>query len=324
MSGKFFAKAFAFGLFLCALCVLLPKGADALELRIRNDFGNKLNTVVVYYDDASGAWVTRGWYIVGAKSSKTFNFSTSKSDIYLFSSLDGSTTTWGKGDVSRVVVAEAFKYSDGQECPAGKNRRSVKFTKHTANNNIINYKPTGTSGPLANAGGSPTPLPDAGNKSGGRDRQAVASANIVNLINNERNAAGLPDAGSPEKLNAAARTRAREMTQKYDIDTRPDGRSYVTAIADNGLSYALVWATCKKAPDDNSLTIYSDFYKNEEYKQHVLSKDLTDVGVGIFKSGNDYVCMQVFCFKTAPNQEKSLSESFKELEESLKKLGDLF
>jgi uncharacterized protein YkwD len=296
----------------------------ALELRIRNDFGNKLNTTVVYYDDGSGAWMTRGWYIVSAKSSKTFKFSTSKPDIYLFSSLNGTKTTWGKGDVTRVVVAEAFKYSDGQECPAGKNRRSVKFTKYTAKNNIINYKPTDTSGPLANAGGSSTPLPDAGNKSGGRDRQAVASANIVNLINNERNAAGLPNAGSPEKLNAAAVTRAREMTLKNDINTRPDGRKYGTAISDNGLSYLLVWGTCKRFDKDNALAIYADFYKDATYKKYALSKDLTDVGVGIFKSGKEYVCMQVFCFKTAPNQEKSLSESFKELEESLKKLGDLF
>jgi len=68
-----------FALLACALIMALavPALAQALELRVRNDFANSLDTAVVYFDDSSGVWRTRGWYVVGPKSSKTFTFSTS-------------------------------------------------------------------------------------------------------------------------------------------------------------------------------------------------------------------------------------------------------
>ena len=60
-------------------------------------------------------------------------------------------------DVIRVVIADNFNYRDGKECPAGRNRLTEKFTKYTAKNNVVNYRPVDDSAPLPNAGFSPRP-----------------------------------------------------------------------------------------------------------------------------------------------------------------------
>ena len=100
---KFLAVLFAVLIVLCAV----SGSALALELRIQNDFNSKLSTVVVYYDDASVAWKTKGWYIVDAKSLKTFRFSTSKADIYLYSQLQNTNIAWGVGDLTRTIISES-------------------------------------------------------------------------------------------------------------------------------------------------------------------------------------------------------------------------
>lgn len=297
--------------------------ASALELRIQNDFAEKLYTAVVYYDDGAGAWTTKGWYIADAKAAKTIRFSTSKQDIFIYSELAGSKTTWGKGDVTRVVIAEKFEYRDSGECPAGTKRRSVKFTKYTAKNGALNYRPKKTSAPLPNAGGPAAPAPNAGDKKERRGALETKAANIVNLINTDRENAGLPHLSTGEKLNEAARIRARELSQKNSIDTRPDGRSFDTALTDSGVAYSGAWSTGSVFRTDNTLEIYQKFYGDAGYRGNVLSKEYSAIGVGIFERGGDYFCVQILCAEGAKT-EKSLSESWKELEQSLKDLGDLF
>jgi uncharacterized membrane protein len=89
-----------------------------LEIRARNDFDKQLEIAVVYYDDAAASWTAAGWYNVAAKKSRTVTFTASKQDIYIYAQLSGRKTAWGKGDVTRAAVSEAFKYRDSEECPA--------------------------------------------------------------------------------------------------------------------------------------------------------------------------------------------------------------
>ncbi len=61
-----------------------------------------------------------------------------------------------------------------------------------------------------------------------RDGLACTAANVVNLINNERTRSGLTPLRTGDALTSAALTRAREMNVKFDIVTRPDGRTFDT------------------------------------------------------------------------------------------------
>ena len=128
---------------LTALFLMGPlPAAFALKLTIRNDFADSLNTAVVYYCDSTGAWTTRGWYVVRPRESRTINFSTSKPTMYLHSYLSGrNKISWGKGDITRVVMSKAFVYEDGETCPAGPDRRTAKFTRYAAKNGRVDYRP---------------------------------------------------------------------------------------------------------------------------------------------------------------------------------------
>jgi uncharacterized protein YkwD len=306
---------------LLAAAVFLHTRASALELRIRNDFGSTLSTAVLYYDDASGEWRTRGWYTVRANSSETFGFTTSKPDIYLHSYLSGG-GKWGEGDVTRVVIADRFNYRDGEECPAGRNRRTEKFTKYTAGNNVVNYRPVDDSAPLPNAGAS---------VSGGAARASVAgdglarsAADVVKLINYDRARAGVKELTSGEAINNAARTRARELTRKDDLEVRPDGRNYGTVLTDNGIAYAVAYSAGSTFRDDDPIGIFQAFNGNAPTRGHMMSADYTDIGVGIYERNGTYYCVQLLCGPVAKEEEKDLVESWKELEQSLKELGEIF
>jgi uncharacterized protein YkwD len=302
---KFVAAAIAA---LAALCAQ-SGSAFAWELRIRNDFGSNLDTVIVYYDDASGAWTTKGWYAVGANSSKTFNFKISKQEIYLFSSLVGTNITWGKGDLTRVIIWEKFAYRDGQECPPGKKRQSVKFTKYTAKNNVVDYRPgpAATSGPLKNAGGSPAPSPaknaggspapspakNAGDgKSGSVDFSALAGS-LIQFINQERRAVGASGLRMDKDLMKAAARRASELIKK-NSHQRPDGREWHTVIDEFGLEPVASAENIASRHDDSAREINKQFMNSPSHKKSMLNAAYTRVGVGVARDGRKYYWVELF------------------------------
>jgi uncharacterized protein YkwD len=284
---KFMAAVFAA---LVALCVQ-SGSAFALEVRIRNDFGSKLDTVIVYYDDASGAWTTGGWYVVDANSSKTFNFKTSKREIYLFSSLSGTNMTWGKGDLTRVIIWEKFGYRDGQDCPPGKNRRSVKFTKYTAKNNVVDYRPVGTSGPLKNAGRPAAPSPAAG------DSFTAERAELIKLLNAERKKVGSRELRLDATLTKAANRRASELIKKFE-HTRPSGKSYSTVFAEFGLDPSvsgenIAWRTYRSNTSMAAL-FNKGFMDSPGHKANRLHQAHSAVGLGFAtKAGDKYYVVEL-------------------------------
>ena len=146
-----------------ALCAQ-PVCAFALELRVRNDFNNRMVFAVVHFDAQAQKWRTRGWWNVDPHSERTMNFP--GSDIYIHAQLSGTTMTWGD-EITRTVIGNAFSYFDGEVCPEGRNRREVKFTKYTAQNNVVEFapKPAASSAPAAPleiAGGETSQTPSGG------------------------------------------------------------------------------------------------------------------------------------------------------------------
>ena len=322
---KFLAAVFA-----AAIAMSAP--ASALEFRMVNDFETALNAAVVYYDDATDAWTTLGWLGVHGNSTQAFAVPTSTREIYVHGEL-GDSRRWGDGDITRYVINEGFKYRDGQECPPGTNRVNVRFTKYTAQNNVVTYRPSGATGPLPGGGASSGPQPSGG---GGRRQQQrrdagnqleISAGLIADMINNDRTKAGLNKLATNDALYQAALTRAREMTQRDSVEFRPDGRRYDTALSDYGVSFSKSGAVSTNTDDSNVLGIFQQFYESDICKRHMLAAEYTHIGVGIYESGGKYRTVMLFTVAGSPGQareEKSLSESWKELEDSLRDLKNIF
>ena len=322
MKNHAYMKKIICVLALAAAACFGERRADALDIHARNDFDKQLEIVVVYYDDDASSWTTRGWYRVEPKQSMILKSDTSKRDVYIYAQLAGGKTTWGKGDITRVIVSETFTYGDAEECPAGANRRSVKFTKFTAKDGVVNFRPVLDSQPLANAGGSSAPAPDAG---GGKPGSADPNARkFIELTNNERRAAGIALLRTDENLMKAAAQRASELAKK-DSGTRPDGRASHTAISDLGLKpdgSAEIRAT---SGTDNALEMNRHFLRSSEYREKMLRTSYTRVGVGIYRDGKKYFWVQIFAGEeTTSNTAKDLNDSIEKLQKSLQKLKDLY
>ena len=439
---------------LCLAAVFLPAAplaAFALKLTIRNDFSDSLNTAVVYYSDSTGAWTTRGWYVVAPRKSRSITFSTSKSAMYLHSILSGrNTTSWGKGDITRVVMSKAFVYEDGETCPAGPDRRTAKFTRYAAQNGRVDYRPVKTGEPLPAGGGdtfsavsnellklinadrrktgardlkldatlskaaarraseqpkvwghtrpngksyssvfaefnlnparsgenvasNTKPLkashfheqfmnspghkkvllnPEysavglAFHEEGGRtycvelftgegggagntpplpgDGLAFAAANVVNLINNERTRSGRVPLRTDDALTSAALTRAREMTVKFDIITRPDGRSFDTVLRDSGLVFAGASTSGVDTPEADALEIFREFFNDGKTRKFMLAGEYTHVGAGICRLGGGYYTVLLFAGGGGSGTtETGLAGAVKDLEQALQGWEDL-
>ena len=70
------------GLCLLFLVMMVPQPAEAINISLKNPYPQTLFATVVYFEDASGKWVTQGWYKVDPRSSRNLNFSSSTQRIW--------------------------------------------------------------------------------------------------------------------------------------------------------------------------------------------------------------------------------------------------
>jgi len=134
-----------FGLFILLTIAVAPRPADAMGINIENPYPHTLHATIVYFEDSSGKWVTRGWYNVKPNSTRKFDFSgsTKKDHVYIYAYT--SEASWGDNGnrtITRTVIKEAFKYYDGQSCPEGSNRRNVSLAQcYMENDGIVYWRP---------------------------------------------------------------------------------------------------------------------------------------------------------------------------------------
>ena len=268
-----------------ALCLAVffllapPSAAFGLNLAIRNDFADSLNTAVVYCSDSTGKWTTKGWYVVGAGKSRTINFPTSKSTIYIYSYLSGKKPLGEKGDISRMVISKAFMYEDGKTCPAGPDRRTEKFTKYVSKNNLVNYRPVKTGDPLPAGGSNPFP---------------PARIELLKLINADRKKAGAGVLKLDAALTKAAARRASEQPEAWG-HTRPNGKSYSSVFAEFNLNP--VRSGENVALNTKSLKasyFHEQFMNSPGHKRNLLNPDYSAVGLGFHKEGGRIYCVELF------------------------------
>jgi uncharacterized membrane protein len=283
LKWKFFAAVLAA---LTAFC-LQPVRAFAVELRIRNDFDKKMDVAVVYFDGQAQKWRTRGWYSVEPRGDRKLNFSSTKSDIYVHAHISSFSMTWGNGDITKTVISKAFSYYDGQTCPPGNNRRSVKFTKYTAKNNIVDYRPSG---------------------------QAPLELRIRNDFDKKMSVAVIYFDSQSRKL----RTRGWYSAEPYSERKL----SFRTSISDIYLHASLSGSTMTWGKGDATKTVITEAFSYLDDETCPPGNNRRNVKFTKYNAKNNVVDYRP-SWQT-PTREKSLGESLKELEQSFRELRDLF
>lgn len=132
------------GLLFAAMFLLSPNPAEAINVNLKNPYTQSLFATIVYFEDASGKWVTQGWYKVDPRSSRTLNFSSSTLRDFVYIHAYTSEATWGGSEdsIRRTVIRESFKYYDGEQCPPGNNRRVVQLDRwYVENDGAVYWQP---------------------------------------------------------------------------------------------------------------------------------------------------------------------------------------
>ena len=279
----------------------------ALELRIRNDFNEEMFVTFVYFDALTQKWQARGWYVTESRSETKVLISTYNPTIYIYAELSDFRTNWGKGDITRTVISDAFSYFDGMACPQGRNRRNVKFTKYEANNNVIIFRPKQRvpNTPLNNTGKPPKhPVqkpakPNTQIFTNSAPSVVDPTTELLNLINAERRKVGVPALRLDTNMQKAANRRANEITRKYS-HTRPNGKGSRTVYAEFGIAPGisgenLTWG---RGRANTSMTAFNNAFMNSPgHRANMLNRAFTTIGIGFARDGDKLYVAELFAGK---------------------------
>ncbi len=116
----------------------------------------------------------------------------------------------------------------------------------------------------------------------GSDAQQVAQ-----LVNQERQAAGLDAVTLDANLSAAANVRAKEIAQKFSHN-RPNGSSCFTVLGEMGISYGTAEeniAAGQKSP----AAVMKSWMNSAGHRSNILSSDVNKIGVGVYTDANGQI-----------------------------------
>lgn len=110
---------------------------------------------------------------------------------------------------------------------------------------------------------------------------------IVDLVNAEREKAGLAPLTLDKKVTAAAQVRAEEIRQSFS-HTRPNGSNFSTALKEQNVSYRrsgenIAWG--QPSPE----AVVNAWMNSSGHRANILNKNFTKIGVGYFQyNGRNY------------------------------------
>lgn len=107
---------------------------------------------------------------------------------------------------------------------------------------------------------------------------------VVKLVNEERAKAGLNAVALDKELEAAALIRAKETEISFS-HTRPDGRSFVSVLKDQGISYRgagenIAWG--QSSPEE----VMRGWMNSDGHRANILNPSFTKIGVGYYRNAN--------------------------------------
>ncbi len=115
---------------------------------------------------------------------------------------------------------------------------------------------------------------------------------ILELVNEERAAAGLKPVVLDAAASLAARIRARETVTSFS-HTRPDGRSFTTALTEQGVSYRMAGeniAWGQKSPEQ----VMAGWMNSAGHRANILKESFTHIGIGYHQENGINYWTQLF------------------------------
>ena len=108
---------------------------------------------------------------------------------------------------------------------------------------------------------------------------------MLDAMNAYRTGAGIGELSIHKKLSGIAYLRAQEA-EDYWSHTRPDGRSYTSALSDYGYSYGdaaelMVYAT----GNGNADTMVEKWMNSDSHNGIILGDGFSKVGIGVYRTG---------------------------------------
>lgn len=103
---------------------------------------------------------------------------------------------------------------------------------------------------------------------------------VIDLVNQERAAAGLADLKTDAALCAAAQVRAQEIAQSFS-HTRPDGTKGFTVLKERGI----VYVACGENIAKDSITprrVMEGWMNSAGHRKNILNANFTSIGVGYY------------------------------------------
>ncbi|MEI0447127.1 CAP domain-containing protein [Brachyspira intermedia] len=119
------------------------------------------------------------------------------------------------------------------------------------------------------------------------------SAKLLELINEERQKAGLEAYQTNEDLQNAAAIRAEEISKVFE-SKRPDGREMHTVYSENGIRVAYYGESIRSGYETAS-GIFKAMIKDPSDSSSILDMDYTHIGIGIYKNAKNTYWAILYC-----------------------------
>ena len=121
---------------------------------------------------------------------------------------------------------------------------------------------------------------------------------IIRLLNQYRENNGLQKLSAKNELNQAAKTRSREIINKFD-HIRPDGRDVWTAIAEAGYKYNaagenIAYCGVSSTSKETALYLFNMWKDSPLHNENMMDPIYRDVGVGILIENSKVYGVQMF------------------------------
>ena len=130
-----------------------------------------------------------------------------------------------------------------------------------------------------------TPVPETPDNDSSEDNIVLSYAEqVVKLVNEERTKAGLSPLTMDADITAAANVRASEIKQSFS-HTRPDGRSFSTALQEQGVTFRgsgenIAWG--QRTPEQ----VMNGWMNSDGHRANILNENFKNIGVGYYQDEN--------------------------------------
>ncbi len=118
------------------------------------------------------------------------------------------------------------------------------------------------------------------------------AAAVVDLVNQERAAAGLAPLSVDVTVSRAAQKRAQELVTTFS-HTRPNGTSCFTVLQEYGVSYMGAGENIA-AGQRSAQEVMHAWMNSEEHRANILNGSFTEIGVGVYTVGGTTYWCQLF------------------------------